>query len=261
MVMERLDAAGKHSEKNDPKRQSAIEQAREALKPKFGEICIPEPPVNLFQTMENLAKLGITEIDTRYFPERRLKEDDMFWEDMVKPRALFWQMIKKGRLLSDAATLREGWYIILDPTGKPNYDNGKQRYKNDYLESIMQDLRQEDKIKKYSLVSDTSRFGASPEEIERVILPEFACTIDTEGEVINKRYIEFNVWGNMFYPRWGQTDTWEWFTDKFGAAGLLRLIGGGSGGGGLAVVDCRWSDRRGGRNAFSPMVRFPSKPR
>lgn len=61
------------------------------------------------------------------------------------------------------------------------------------------------------------------------------------------------------HPEWGQTNTWEWFADKYGDDG--RLIGGRSGDGGLARVGCVWSGYRRGGLGFSPVVPFPSKTR
>ncbi|MBI4089169.1 MAG: hypothetical protein HY424_00500 [Candidatus Levybacteria bacterium] len=227
----------------------------EALKRFFGkDIVVPKPPQELFQTLETMSKLGF---EPHFLPQVSLTEADKIPGWKVKPQSWFWQNIKDGKPSADAAVLQEGWYLV-DGRGKPNYDNGQQRYEDDYLESIMANLRKTGKIQKYSSVPDSSRFGASPNEIEQVILPEVARKTGAKGNLTNKRYIEFNVWGNMFHPEWGQTDTLEWFADEFG--GGRRLFGGDSGGGGLGYVYDSWSDNRGDSVAFGPVVRFPSKP-
>ena len=153
--------------------EQLIRTESEALKRFFGkEIVVPKPPQELFQTLENMSKLGITGFEPHYLPQVSLTEKDKIPGWKVKPESWFWQQIKKGKLSKDAATLQEGWYLV-DGRRKPNYDNGQQRYENDYLEPIMADLRNKGKIQKYSSVPNISRFGASPEEIEQVILAEF----------------------------------------------------------------------------------------
>lgn len=141
------------------------------------------------------------------------------------------------------------------------YADGQQSYEeDDYMEPLMAFLRGANKIKRYRHVPDYSRFGASPEEIERIILPEFAARSEARGIVRNRRYIEYNVWGNMAHPEWGKTNTWEWFGDSvFQSA--YRLVGGVSDDGGLAYVHYFRADDRYGNTGFSPVVYFPSKPR
>lgn len=240
-----------------PSSEQLIITEKQAFSAFFGkDIAVLKPPAELFQTLKEMLKLGITGFEPHFLPQVSLAEKDKFPGWKVRPESWFWQRIKDGKISADATTLQKGWYLV-DGRGKPNYDDGQERYENDYAEPIMADLRKKGKIKSCS-VPDTSRFGAIPDEIERVILPEFARAINTKGETTNKRYIEFNVWGNMFHPEWGQTNTLEWFADKFADAG--RLYGGGAGGGGLAFVDDDCFDCRGVGVAFNPVIRFPSKP-
>jgi hypothetical protein len=141
------------------------------------------------------------------------------------------------------------------------YNNGKQRYgKDDYLEPLMEYLRASDRIRICPWTPHYSRAGVSPKEIEEVILPEFAKMSGAKGNVRNRRFMEFNVRGNIRHPEYGQTDTWEWFGDPvFG--GAYRLRGGGSNIGGLGGVGNDAVDHYRGRTSFSPVVEFPSKPR
>lgn len=229
-----------------------------ALKSFFGkEIKVVEPPKALFQTLEQLNRLGIRRFEPHYLPQLTLKEEDNFPGWKVEPEKWFWERVKDGSIEKEAATLQEGWYLV-DGRVKPNYNNGKQMYEDDYLGPMIEELRRVGKIQDYPYVPEHSRFGVSPKEIEGVILPEFAKTIKIEGVVRSKRYIEFNVWGNMFYPQWGETNTWEWFADKYEDA--HRLFGGHSDHGGLACVFCCWSGNRDDLTGFSPVVAFPSKP-
>lgn len=233
-----------------------LEIEKQTLGAFFGhDILVVEPPAELFQTQEALLEHGITGFEPHFLPQVSLTEKSEFPGWKVRPDPWFWKQIRDGRIPADAATLREGWYLV-DGRTKPDYDNGQQRYSNDYMEPIMQGLRKTGKIQKHSYVPDISRFGASPEEIENIILPEFTRIINTRGEMANKRYIELNVLGNMFHPEWGRTNTLEWFADKL--KGNKWLGGGRSDLGGLANVDDSWSDFRDAHPAFSPVIRFPS---
>lgn len=224
---------------------------------------VPQPPAELFETLQNFAERGITKFDeTYYLPGLRLTQDDQLWKGRgkVKPGNYFWQHIENGNFPSDVTVLEEGWYIG-DKRGKPMYQNGQQRYgEDDYMEPLMAHLRTSNRIQKYSRVPNYSRFGASPEEIEGVILPTFAEMSEARGIVRNRRYIEFNVRGNMVHPEWGQTNIWEWFGDPV-FAGAYRLFGGDSDGGGLADVHDSSVGDRNDVTGFSPVVYFPSKPR
>ena len=241
-----------------PSSEQLIKTESETLKRFFGkDIAVPEPPQELFQTLEQMSKLGIAGFEPHFLPQVSLTEKDKIPGWKVRPESWFWKQIKDGKIPADAATLQEGWYLV-DGRGKPNYDNGQQRYENDYLEPIMADLRKTGKIQRYSSVPDISRFGASPDEMEQVILSEVARITGAKGETTNKRYIEFNIWGNIFHPEWGQTNTLEWFADRFGDD--YRLYGGVSDFGGLALVHGFWSVHRHDSIAFGPVVRFPSKP-
>lgn len=205
-----------------------------------------------------MSKLGITGFEPHFLPRVSLTEESEIPGWKVRPASGFWQGIKNGQISQDAAELQEGWYLV-DGRQKPNYDKGQQRYDNDYVEPIVRNLRTTGKIQKYSSVSDSSRFGTSPDEIEQIILPELVRITGAKGDLTAKRYIEFNIWCNMFHPEWGQTNTAEWFADKFGDD--RRLRGGYSIHGGLAYVGHAWVGGRTDGIAFGPVVRFSSKPR
>lgn len=245
-----------------PSADQLVVTARKELKEKmFRDVEVPEPSADLFETLRGFAERGITKFDEiHYFPQMQLKEDDKLWKERgrVKPGSNFWQQIKEGNFPQHVTELDEGWYIF-DRRAKPMYANGQQRYSgDDYMEPLMAHLRATNRIERYSPVPDTSRAGASPREIEGVILPAFAEMSGAKGIVGNRRYIEFNVLGNIAHPELGQTNTWEWFGDP-AFRGDSRLIGGFSDGGGLADVDDDHVGFRFDFTAFSPVVRFPSK--
>ncbi|KKQ26832.1 MAG: hypothetical protein US43_C0044G0010 [Candidatus Levybacteria bacterium GW2011_GWA1_37_16] len=246
-----------------PSSDQLITTARKELKSHFGrDFEVPEPPQDLFVTLQNLAERDIKGFNEVYYqPKLELTEKDKFWKGkgIVKPEQYFWQQIRDGNFPAEAVMLEEGWYIG-DSRAKPMYYNGKQMYgKRDYMEPLMAYLRASNKIKKYNGIADDSRFGASPEEIEEVIIPEFTVRSGAKGIVRNRKYMEFNVRGNITHPEYGKTNTWEWFSDHaFRDAG--RLFGGRSGHGGLAFVNDNSVDCHDDSTGFSLVVGFPSKP-
>ena len=246
-----------------PSPDRLVVSAKTELKAYFGiDFEVPVPPQDLFETLQNFAERDIRGLDEVYYqPGLLLTKDDKFWKPkgIVKPESYFWQNIENGNFPQETAMLEEGWFIG-DSRVKPMYDCGQQRYgKDDYLEPLMAYLRGSNRIKKYSRVPDRSRAVVSPREIEEIILPKFAVLSGTKGTVRNRRYMEFNVRGNIAHREYGQTNTWEWFGDSvFPVA--RRLIGGSSVHGGLAFVHDHFVPYLIGITGFSPVVAFPSKP-
>lgn len=244
-----------------PSSDQLVATARAELKSHFGkDFEVPEPPIEVSQRLSILAERGIRGFEVYYLPGLKLEKGDKFWKGQgkVRPEDYFWNQIRNGNYPSQVAVLDEGWYIG-DGRVKPSYNNGQQVYEDDYLAPLMEALRAAGKIETYGNVPNNSRFGASPREIEGVILPTFAQMSGALGEVRNRKYIEFNIRGNMAHPECGQTDTWEWFSDPV-FQGASRFIGGGSGCGGLAHVDRYSVGHRDDDVGFSPVERFPSKP-
>ncbi len=245
-----------------PSSDQLVVAARAELKGAWGrDFEIPTPPDALFEDLENFAERRIRGLDEVYYqPGLQLKENDKFWKEKgrVKPEQYFWQQIKDGNFPAESAMLEEGWFVG-DRRAKPRYENGQQRYgEDDYMESLMAELRDAGKIQRYSGIPDISRFGASPQEIEGTILPVFAEMTGVKGKVRNRKFIEFNVRGNMAHPEYGQTNTWEWFADP-AFRGSHRLIGGHSGLGGLAFVHVNLVVHRLDSTGFSPVIAYPSK--
>lgn len=125
----------------------------------------------------------------------------------------------------------------------------------------MERLRQEGKIGVPDWckhIPSISRFGVSYDEIEKFVVPSFAEIAKIQKEAAGvPPYMSWNYIGNLAHPEWGETNTWEWFADKFG--GGYRLLGGISGHGGLAYVAHDWSDLHLDHLGFRLRVAFPSK--
>lgn len=221
-----------------------------------------EVPNSFYKTEERLREIGFTRFERLVLPSRALREDDTFWEGKVKSEPLFWKQLQTGNIELQSAILQEGLSLI-DGRPKPDYQNGEQRYEDDkFMEDMIRELQRKGEIKRYSSVPDGSRFGRASLEIEQVILPELARAIGKDalgsgGRVVNNSYMIFNVVGNMRHPEWGDTNTREWFSDKFSF--VHRLVGGDSDHGGLAHVHVAPSDSRTDFMSFRPRIDFSSK--
>lgn len=254
-----------------PSSDQLVKTETEQLKKHFGRnIEVPDVPDLVFQSLEARARRGIRGNEVFYLPGLHLEEDDEFWkgEGKVKPGYSFWSAIRTGYYPVEVAYLLEGWYIG-DGRGKPNYNRGIQVYEDDYMAPLMKALRVAGEINRCTLnekffwefprretkrdryIAYKSRFGASPLEIRETILPIFAIMSGALGEVRNRRYIEFNIRGNMAHPEWGRTNTMEWF-DDLDLIGVLCC-------GNLADVDWHLGAPGHGRIGFSPVERFPSQ--
>ena len=250
---------GSSSELVLPSAEQLVASAKKELEAFFGkEIHVPEPPQELFEDARSLSEFGVAKIEAHYLPKHVLKENGKLPGWKVKLEPWFWAMIKEAKISAKAATLEAGWYLI-PGTGKPDYYNGDQMYEDNYLGSLIGELRIKKKIEAPRNVSTESMFGISTDELEGIIVPELRKRAGVKGELRSRRAGEFNVIGNMAHPEWGQTDTWEWFGDKFG--GGSRLVGGYSGSGGLASVRCGWSDVHFGGVGVGLLVAYPSKTR
>lgn len=244
-----------------PTPEQLVSQEKEAWKRFFGrEIKVPNPPQELLDTLTRVQELGITVFEAHFLPKVELKQDLKAPSWKIRPEEWYWQQIEKGNVAKDATKLGGVW-VLIDGSQKPDYDSGRQQYQNDPLAPILTDLRREGKIEvpsSYKYVPETSRFATSYEEISDYVIPAVTNFLNVEREQVRMPCeIEFNVLGNLHHPEWGQTTTWERFGDIFG--GDCRLIGGGSDGGGLALVRYRWSGYRVDCVGFRLLVEFPSK--
>lgn len=228
------------------------------MREEFGiAVEVPEPPQDFLKTMEVLHNEGISKIKPFGVPNII---------NFFKPNPWFFRQITNGRLSEDAAVLKAGWHLI-DTCRKPDLQKGKQRYEDDYLGPTMQKLRKEGKIYTFRNLPEDSRLGASTREIQQLIIPEFVVSLSIP-QPRRMRAIEFNVWGNMSHPEWGDTDSWELFEDELKgsvgpqgqSAGPLVLIGGSSKRGGLSHIDFGWPEHRHPDAGFRLVIPFPQKP-
>lgn len=200
-------------------------------------------------------KKGITNFDFYRFLAHEFNRDGDYPGWNVKPKAWFWENVAEGSISSDATKLDE-MLIAIDNTPKPTYNRGRQLYQNDPFGDLLRQLRKEGKIqvpRDLRHIPETSRFGISPDELTEHVLPAIAQMLEVDSsQVRDPKEIEFSVIGNRCHPEWGNTNTSEWMQDKFEDGS--RLVGGDSDDGGLAYVNCHWSDGRYDGIGFRPLV-------
>lgn len=226
------------------------------------KITVPTPPQELSVAMLKAKEIGWTQAEPHFLPKMELKQNSDISEWTIRPEDWYWQKIREGKVAKDAATL-EGIWVIVDGSQKPQYKDGKQMYENDPFAKVLAQLREAKKIQVPDWcknIPKDSRFGISNDELQTHVNPAIADFLGVQPEQVRlPKAIEFNILGNLAHPEWGKTNTWEWFQDKFG--GGYRLVGGGSGDGGLTGVRSGVSGGHGGYVGFRPLVAFPPKAR
>ena len=223
------------------------------------QLILPEPriPQEVSDILQRAEKAGIGVFEVYHLSDVVLEQNSNVVGWNKRPEGWFWDQIKNGKVSKDAARLPDSW-VLVDKTQKPDYKDGKQMYENDPFGSFLKQLRKDKKIQTRKDIPETSRFAISHDELTQVVLPKIAKLLEIESSQVRlPKEIEFNVIGNFKYPEWRNTNTWEWFADKFGDG--YRLVGGGSDSGGLALVYRPWSDRHYGRVGFRPLVVVPTK--
>ncbi len=201
-----------------------------ALREFFGfHVNVPALPKEI--TPDMIKKWEAMGFELHYLPKMKLDEEADYpgWEK--KPNL---QYLDKSKLAPDFLDLPGGW-LLVDAREKPAYQAGDQMYKNDPLAKALEKLRKDKIIEDFK--HSKSRFNLSPEELENPIVRQAladAIGIDVENLSLSK-YIEFNILGNIHHPEWGETNTSEWFADKY-ENGRGRLRDGGLGLGGRTSV-------------------------
>lgn len=228
---------------------------------------VPNPGEWLFKVVETnrTEKLfDVNRLAPFYLPRRQLAEGVSFPGLKYPLDPWLYDQIRTGNVAADADRLPEGW-MLLDLTERPGYDNGKQMYPDTpRFKEMLADLRERGQIAVPDYcrhVRTDSRFALSPDEIDgkRAVVAEAVASalgIKTE-QVATPLYVVFNYIGNLAHPEFGQVNTAEWFKNNFRR--VDRLLGGGSGGGGLSDVGDWQSDVRRGLIGFRLQVSSPAK--
>lgn len=100
------------------------------------KVTVPTPPQELSMAMLKAGEIGWTQAEAHFLPKINLKQNSVFPGWTTKPGEWFWKRLKKGELTKDATTL-EGIWVVVDGSQKPDYENGKQMYKNDPFANVI----------------------------------------------------------------------------------------------------------------------------
>ena len=206
-------------------------------------------------------------MEPAFLPEVTMPQDANFRGWKIKPENWFWQKIAEGKILrqvgNDLVAIKEvrleGITVLIDTRLKPEYNGGKQMYKNDnLLGPTIERLRKAGEIAKYEYGPQSSRFGVSADEWENCIKPALAQKLGLNSNQLRLEHtIEANIIPQLYpyMPRKddGNINTWVWYEEYFGARGL-RLVGGYSGYGGLASVYCFSSGFHWDFESFRPLA-------
>ncbi|HEU0050426.1 MAG TPA: hypothetical protein VFQ60_00015 [Patescibacteria group bacterium] len=258
-----------------------ILRERQALREFFGkEILVPPPPKQA--TRERILEWRQLGLELHYLPPismaeiRRGPEGEILevipiefpgWKK--KPGRQYtrnqeygidlFDKVKSGALDPSVFNLPGAW-VLFDSCEKPNYGG---EYANDPLAQALEELRKKKIVENFEVKG--SRFHLSPQELENPkVLTAFAKVLNLDaipGLIIDiPRVIEFNLLGNIYYPQWGTTSAYEWFSDKCQYGGQ-RFYGGRSFVGGLSYILSVSPKDRGDRSVdigFRLIARFPS---
>ena len=177
---------------------------------------------------EIIARWQKFNFDLHYLPKISLERDMNLPLWKHKPDKIFYKKIAQGKISAESKNLQGKW-ILIDARDKPKKMNrwinsndvkilekiglnprkwlqkkNKQLYQNEYLVKILDNQ------------GFFSRFCLSVGDIKG-ILPFVLDILGIDSDQIIRlpRFIEYNYLGNVFYPQWATTKTWEWFEDKF----------------------------------------------
>lgn len=240
--------------------EQLIAKEKEAWKNFLGyEIEVPAPPQELFAAWQRAEEQGLNIFEAHFLPPIEFKQDSDYPGWKVKPSQLYWDWIQKGMVAVDSAKLGPFW-ILVDSSPKPDYDDGQQMYPNDPLAKMIAELRLKGKIASPRGIPQDSRFGLSWEEIAKEVNPQIARDLGVSPDQVRlPNAIEFNVLDNLHYRQWGTTNTLEWLNDRFGNNGHLFGGNANSENVGFAYVHfASPNDHHNGRG-FRPLVVFPAK--
>lgn len=214
-------------------------------------------------------------LEPHFLPKWQFRPDSKVRGWKVKPESWFWQKAADGSIKRRNAAGKlevvekvdfDGIAVLIDTRCKPAYDNGRQMFANDeaFMGSMIESLRTEGKIARYSECPQSSRFCISSKECDEQICP--ALTMRPEFEGVRWRLelaIEANsipqIYRRMPRRKDGQTDTYVWYEEFFEDASS-RLYGGYSVSGGLAHVDCHDVDNHWYSGAVRPVGVLVTRP-
>ncbi|MFH1253473.1 MAG: hypothetical protein V1664_04045 [Candidatus Uhrbacteria bacterium] len=158
------------------------------------------------------------------------------WLD--RPNDFFSRLIETGQLPRSAAQLTGHW-LLVDGRDKPKkrrrwISSDEAKFFEKIKLPLGHFLRQQKTKQVYpqeflnysfKALGATSRFCLTPGEIEKIreVVAELLY-LPTE-KVRLPNFVEYNCLGNLFFPQWASTATWEWLSDRAGDKQLAAGAG------------------------------------
>lgn len=237
-----FEEAGGPKSFNNPKDKSAAQQT---VKPP-----VQEPPENLVILPIRSEVLIPSQLEEKLEAELKTKSGKDIKLPPPRPEYLeIYRIFMAEGFNWEPIVYIEGKraaYALFDQSVRPNYNEGKQLFKDDGLVSILKKGRRSGRIlmNEWTLtVPPESRFGVSWKEIHSFVVPEviqlshhlsrLVEVSGTELRVPTKSHFQFA--GNLRYAHLGEANTWEWLYDR-ATLSTNRLLGGRSDHGGLETV-------------------------
>jgi len=205
-----------------------IEREQSIIKRFFNWSSFDIPSLPEWVNDEIIAHWQKFNFDLHYLPKISLERDMNLPLWKHKPDKIFYEKMMQGKISPESKNLFGKW-ILIDARDKPKKMNrwinsnderflkkigfnlreglrkkNKQPYQDEYLTEILNNQ------------GFASRFCLSIDDIKK-ILPFILNILKINSNQIIRlpRFIEYNYLGNVFYPQWASTNTWEWFEDKF----------------------------------------------
>lgn len=234
-----------------------IEQAHEDVKRFFGkDRAVPPVHSKMFEARQRAEDLGLS-VELIYIPPKLFDREEEFPGWTVKPEEDFWKKVPTTTPYYEEfyPNMRlshlKGSHALIDTSVRPDFDEGRQHYGNDALERFVAMARGIDD-ETYEITRG-SRFGLPLRNQDDLLFPmltnELGLNQAPGVRVRRPTFMEFNYTGNLRYPHFGQSDTFEWFDDIYfdyqdigwrethPVAVPQHLLGGSSRLGGLAHVE------------------------
>ena len=186
----------------------------------------------------------------------------VFKDNWIMPPDKFYGWAKKGRISNESGevvykpfVIKRGIYLA-DNNKSVDYNDGVQVYKDDFLVKIIIEERKTEKIGKYDKTPMNSRFAITPSPSEwSLVCDRVKSELGLQKHNCQTMpYIYFVAIGNLYYPHYGEYNSWVWFADRFDGSGFL--CGGSRDDGGIAHVGVHCSGRRRDYIAGRPLMSF-----
>ncbi len=198
---------------------------------------------------ERIKKWAALGLEPHFLPAVSMSLHDDYPGWKIKPEERFYCSIAAGKVFRyTGGELKlinelklEDVAVLIDTRLKPDYSSGGQMWMDDnLLGEIIEKLREEKQIVRYSNGFQSSRFGVSPNEWQEHIRSALAIRLDFEvNRVILEPVIVANLipqlYIHMSRKKDGKTSTWVWYEEYFESHDR-RVNGGRSVYGGLADV-------------------------